>query len=144
LAATFDTLTMAAGMVQPTAEWGAYQLATDQALRQLGVAEDSLSDDSQVTSQPGAALWTLAQYYTLQQVARAFALQVDVQVTNSAASGVKKSYSQMHKQVSEQLALLRQDAVELGVLNAFESGQYQLDLFEPMQGLQPSTGWWGG
>jgi hypothetical protein len=144
LAATFDTLTMAAGMVQPTAEWGAYQLATDQALRQLGVAEDSLSDDSQVTSQPGAALWTLAQYYTLQQIARGLALQVDVRVTNSAASGVDKKYSQLYKNVADQLALLRKDAMEMGVLPAFESGQYQLDIFEPMQGMQPSTGWWGG
>jgi hypothetical protein len=69
-------------------------------------------------------------------------LQVDVQVTNSAASGVKKSYSQLYKQVSDQLALLREDAVQLGVLNAFEDGQYQLDIFEPLQGYAPATGWW--
>src|SRR4051812_16708531 len=95
LAATFDQVATAAGMVSPTGEWGAYQLATDTALRALGVAEDSLSDDTQVTAQSGAELWTLAQYYTLQQVARSLALQVDVRVTNSASSGVQKAYSQM-------------------------------------------------
>jgi hypothetical protein len=142
LAATFDTLAAAAGVVQPTAVWGAYQLATDQALRQLGVPEDGLSDDTQVAAQNGSNLWTLAQYYTLQQIARGLSSQVDVQVTNSAASGVKKSYSQLYKQVADQLALLRQDVTDLGLLNPFESGQYQLDIFEPMQGYAPSTGWW--
>jgi hypothetical protein len=144
LAATFDQLTTAAGIVQPTAEWGAYQLATDQALRQLGVAEDSLADDTQVTAQNGSNLWTLAQYYTMQQIARGLTAQVDIQVTNSAASGVKKSYSQLYKNVADQLALLRKDVSDLGLLNPFEDGQYQLDIFEPMQGMQPSTGWWGG
>jgi hypothetical protein len=48
----------------------------------------------------------------------------------------------MYKNVGEQLALLRQDAMDQNVWPSYDMGEIQLDIFEPLQGYAPSTGWW--
>jgi hypothetical protein len=119
-------------MTDPTADYGLYALAMDQALRQVGVAETSLSDDTVVAAQPAFDLLWLATLDVAETLLGAFAGQGDIRVQNSSASGVTLSGGQVYKQAADLREVARKAVARKGYGDgAFTPDSMQLDYLEP-------------
>lgn len=119
-------------MTDPASEYGLYTLAIDQALRQVGVADTSLSDDAVVAAQPAFDLLALATLEVYDSLCDAFAGEGDIRVQNSSASGVTLSGGMVYKQAADRREAARKVVARLGYGDgAFTSGYLQLDYLEP-------------
>jgi hypothetical protein len=115
-------------MTDPTADYGLYALAMDQALRQMNVAETSLSDDTVVAAQPALELLWRATYEAYDTLCDVFAGQNDIRVQHTAGDGVQMSDSQLYKQAADRREAARK-AVEN--LTAWSMSYLPLDYLEP-------------
>jgi hypothetical protein len=117
-------------MTDPTADYGLYALAMDQALRQMGVAETSLSDDTVVAAQPAFDLLWLATFEVYDSLCDAFAGEGDIRVQHTAGDGVQ--IASVYKQAADRREAARKVVARLGYGDgAFSSGFLQLDYLEP-------------
>jgi hypothetical protein len=115
-------------MTDPTADYGLYQLAIDQALRQMNVAETSLYDDTVVAAQPVTELFWRATLDVADTLLGAFAGQGDIRVQNSSASGVTLSGGQVYKQAADLREVARK---ALETLTSWSIGYLPLDYIAP-------------
>lgn len=114
-----------------TARLFAYSLMIDQALRSLGVPEDTLMAATVTDGDDIAAYYALLDYFALMRFSTAFSTRTDVSVSGA----INASQSQIWKQVNEMLLKAEMTLKGMGYSPSeqIEMGRMTLDFLEPSE-----------
>ncbi len=110
LVVDYGPLAAQLGITDTTSDYSPFAAATDRAARLLGLSATTYSDAGAQNTLDGSDWQDVAEVYLLRSLRLMATGQVDIEVQNSAASRVKKAYSQMQTQVASLLATAEQSA----------------------------------